>query len=95
MYTPPPPVGVPNPALNLRARLRPMGIGDILDETFRLYRANFALFVATEFVSAINFCVLPARPPQISPRDMDGSIISTMRSFAATRVDPAGRCLIT
>lgn len=47
MYTPPPPVGVPNPALNLRSRLRPMGIGDILDETFRLYRANFALFMAT------------------------------------------------
>jgi hypothetical protein len=31
----------------MRARLRPMGIGDILDETFRLYRENFMLFVAT------------------------------------------------
>jgi hypothetical protein len=30
----------------MRARLRPMGIGDILDETFRLYRENFTLFLA-------------------------------------------------
>jgi hypothetical protein len=33
--------------MDMRARLRPMGIGDILDETFRLYRENFMLFVAT------------------------------------------------
>ena len=46
MYTPPP-AGVPDPTLQMRARLRPMGIGDILDATFSLYRANFSLFVAT------------------------------------------------
>ena len=27
----------------MRVRLRPMGIGDILDETFSLYRENFSL----------------------------------------------------
>jgi len=46
MYNQPPPQG--NPAMmDIRARLRPMGIGDILDETFRLYRENFLLFLAT------------------------------------------------
>ncbi len=33
--------------LSIRARLRPMGVGDILDETIRLYRESFLLFVAT------------------------------------------------
>jgi len=33
--------------LDVRARLRPMGVGDLLDETIRLYRENFLLFVAT------------------------------------------------
>jgi len=42
----PPPGSVPNPFASMRARLRPMGIGDILDETFRLYRENFVLFLA-------------------------------------------------
>lgn len=46
MYTPPP-AGLPDPTLQMRTRLRPMGIGDILDATFSLYRANFSLFVAT------------------------------------------------
>jgi hypothetical protein len=45
MFNPPP---YPNNSMaNLRARLRPMGIGDILDETFSLYRDNFGLFLAT------------------------------------------------
>lgn len=46
MYAPPP-AGAPNPLMSLRTRLRPMGIGDMLDETLRLYRANFTLFVGT------------------------------------------------
>src|SRR5438105_13540126 len=46
MYVPPP-GSTPGPMGDIRARLRPMGIGDILDETFRLYRENFMLFVAT------------------------------------------------
>ncbi len=33
--------------MDLRSRLRPMGVGDIIDETFRLYRENFTLFLAT------------------------------------------------
>lgn len=49
----PPPGSVPNPFASMRARLRPMGIGDILDETFRLYRENFTLFVATVAVLAV------------------------------------------
>jgi hypothetical protein len=46
MYAPPP-SGPPGPMMDMRARLRPMGIGDILDETFRLYRENFTRLVAT------------------------------------------------
>ena len=34
MYVPPP-GSTPGPMRDMRARLRPMGIGDILDETFR------------------------------------------------------------
>lgn len=45
MYTPPQP-GYAPPS-DLRFRLRPMGIGDILDTIFRLYRDNVALFIAT------------------------------------------------
>lgn len=42
-----PPPGSPMYSFgSMRARLRPMGIGDILDETFRLYRENFVLFLA-------------------------------------------------
>ena len=41
----------PNAALlDVRARLRPMGIGDILDETVDLYRRNFLLLIATTSV---------------------------------------------
>lgn len=46
MYAPPPP-GAPNPLIPSHARLRPLGIGDILDETLRLYRQNFSLFIGT------------------------------------------------
>lgn len=42
-----PPGGPTDPMMAMRTRLRPMGVGDILDETFRLYRENFTLFVAT------------------------------------------------
>jgi len=52
---------------DIRARLRPMGIGDILDETFRLYRENFLLFLATAAVlevpaQIINTLLSLARP---------------------------------
>src|SRR5437763_6212016 len=70
----PPPGSTPGPMRDMRARLRPMGIGDILDETFRLYRENFALFVATCAVlevpvQIINFLVqltVPV-PPSLPP----------------------------
>lgn len=42
-----PPGGPSDPMMSMRARLRPMGVGDILDETFRLYRENFTLFIST------------------------------------------------
>lgn len=45
MFNPPP---YPNHSMaNLRARLQPMGIGDILDETLSLYRENFLLVLGT------------------------------------------------
>src|SRR5437763_9344282 len=63
----PPPGGTPGPMMDMRARLRPMGIGDIVDETFRLYRENFTLFVATCAVlevpvQIINFLIQLSAP---------------------------------
>ncbi len=42
----------------MRARLRPMGIGDILDETFSLYRENFSLFLSTVAVVYVPFQII-------------------------------------
>jgi hypothetical protein len=58
--------------MDMRARLRPMGIGDILDETFRLYRENFTLFVATCAVlevpvQIINFLIRLSAPVAVPP----------------------------
>src|SRR5436305_13730541 len=63
----PPPGSTPGPMRDMRARLRPMGIGDIIDETFRLYRENFMLFVATCAVlevpvQIINFLIQLSAP---------------------------------
>jgi hypothetical protein len=44
--------------MEMRARLRPMGIGDILDETFRLYRENFTRLVATVAVIEVPFQII-------------------------------------
>jgi hypothetical protein len=49
-----------------------MGIGDILDETFRLYRENFMLFVATCAVlevpvQIVNFLILRSAPVATPP----------------------------
>jgi hypothetical protein len=58
--------------MDMRTRLRPMGIGDILDETFRLYRENFTLFVATCAVlevpvQIINFLIRLSAPVTMPP----------------------------
>ena len=71
MYAPPP-GGTPGPMMDMRARLRPMGIGDIVDETFRLYRENFMLFVATCAVlevpvQIINFLIQLSAPVAVPP----------------------------
>lgn len=75
MYNQPPPQGHPA-MMDIRARLRPMGIGDILDETFRLYRENFLLFIATvavlevpvQIINLVLVAVLPQPPqPAITP----------------------------
>jgi hypothetical protein len=60
----------------MRARLRPMGVGDILDETFRLYRENFTLFLATVAVLEV--------PAQII------NLLLTLSAPAATTL-PAGQ----
>jgi len=65
----------PNPAMmEMRARLRPMGIGDILDETFRLYRANFLLFLATVAVVEI--------PLQIIVLALTLSLVGSIQSLS-------------
>ncbi len=74
MYSQPPPQV--NPAMmDMRARLRPMGIGDILDETFRLYRENFLLFVATVAVVEI--------PLQIIVLILTLSLVGSIQSISA------------
>ncbi len=73
----------------LRARLRPMGIGDILDETFRLYRANFVLFlsivavleVPAQIIATLISLAAP-QPLQVVPgqsltQDQTNQLIST------------------
>ena len=41
-----------------RFELRPMGIGDILDTTFRLYRMNFVPFMTTSLIVFVPYAVL-------------------------------------
>lgn len=79
----------PNSMAALRARLRPMGIGDILDETFRLYRANFVLFlsivavleVPAQIIATLISLAAP-QPLQVVPgqsltQDQTNQLIST------------------
>jgi hypothetical protein len=93
MYAPPP-GSTPGPMMDMRARLRPMGIGDILDETFRLYRENFTLFVATCAVlevpvQIINFLILLTAPaaPILTPGA--GITNAQMKEFL-TRIAASG-----
>lgn len=81
MYTPPP-GGPPGSAMSPRARLRPMGIGDILDETFRLYRENFTLFVGT--------CAIVEVPLQIVLAALSVGMVSILRPVTDLRGLPAG-----
>lgn len=79
MYNPP--AGTPDPMMNLRARLRPMGVGDILDETFRLYRENFTLFVAT--------CAVIEVPLQIILTALSFGMLSALQPIANLQGIPA------
>ncbi|HEY8802170.1 MAG TPA: hypothetical protein VIN00_03760 [Candidatus Dormibacteraeota bacterium] len=70
-------MGAPNPL-----RLRPLEIGDLLDETFRMYRRNFFLFAGLSVILSIPQAALagftyhafsgllqvtnPAQPPDLS-----------------------------
>jgi hypothetical protein len=90
MYAPPP-GGPPHPMMQMRARLRPMGIGDILDETFRLYRENFTLFVATCAVlevpvQIINFLILqsvPVAAPSTAGQPLTSAQINALAAGSA------------
>ncbi len=74
--------GSPDPSSfsDLRSRLRPMGVGDILDETFQLYRANFGLVVATVAVVRVISTVLTIALGVI----FVASSFSSLSSFAQT-----------
>ncbi len=74
--------GSPDPSSfsDLRSRLRPMGVGDILDETFQLYRANFGLVVATVAVVQVISAVLTIVLGVV----FVASSISSLSSFAQT-----------
>ena len=62
-----------------RRRLRPMGIGDILDEAFHLFRSNFALLAGVCAVIYVPFYVLVA----IIGASVGGSIGPTIVQMAA------------
>src|SRR5919199_2298424 len=92
MYVPPP-GRTPGPMMDMRARLRPMGIGDILDETFRLYRENFMLFVATCAVlevpvQIINVLIRLSAPVAIPPTP--GPSLTPEQASALAAVSAAG-----
>src|SRR5919199_151694 len=89
----PPPGSTPGPLMDMRARLRPMGIGDIVDETFRLYRENFMLFVATCAVlevpvQIINFLIQLSAPVAIPPTP--GPSLTSDQASALAAVSAAG-----
>src|SRR5207248_47552 len=94
MYVPPP-GSTPGPMGDIRARLRPMGIGDILDETFRLYRENFMLFVATCAVlevpvQIVNFLIRQTAP--VAPTLPPGAGITNaqMQAFLSSMAASGG-----
>lgn len=53
-YSPTQPLYAPNGP----GRLRPMGIGDVFDTTFRLYRENFGLFIATTAIVLVPILIV-------------------------------------
>ena len=89
----PPPGSTPGPLMDMRARLRPMGIGDIVDETFRLYRENFMLFVATCAVlevpvQIINFLIQLSAP--VAAPLTPGPSLTSEQASALAAVSAAG-----
>ncbi len=72
----------PNSFSDLRSRLRPMGVGDILDETFQLYRANFGLFVATVAVVQVISAVLTIVLGVIFVASTLGSLTSFAQTYS-------------
>src|SRR2546423_844137 len=104
----PPPGSTPGPMMDMRARLRPMGIGDIVDETFRLYRENFMLFVATCAVlevpvEIINFliqlsapvAVPPLRGQPLTPGQLSGLVARSGASSIAGLIGAFAAAIIT
>ncbi len=87
--------GGSNAMMDLRVRLRPMGVGDILDETFRLYRANAMLFAAIVAVLEVPAQVIAilfslAAPQAVQPvpgQDLTQQQINTILS---TNLSSAG-----
>jgi hypothetical protein len=104
----PPPGSTPGPMRDMRARLRPMGIGDILDETFRLYRENFMLFVATCAVlevpvQIINFLLRLSTPvaapltpsPSLTPAQTSALAAGSAASSIGALIEAFAAAIIT
>lgn len=95
--------GPPDGMTNMRARLRPMGIGDILDETFRLYRENFTLFVATVAVlevpaQIINILITASAPSsnlQFQPGQTSLSSSQVSKAFASAAATGGGSIIVS
>ena len=70
-------------------RLRPLNIGDLLDETFRLYRRHFAVFAAIAAVALVPVPVLQillSIDPADPGRAIGAGILLGIVSFLATQL---------
>jgi hypothetical protein len=69
---PPPPPPPPAPGL----RLRPLSFGELLDETFRVYRRHFWLFVSIALLLALPSLVLQILSGQADQVGFSASLLS-------------------
>ncbi len=78
----PPPFGADDQSSSMRARLRPMGFGDILDETFALYRQNFVLFISTVAIVQVLVLVVTIALGLAFIASSLSSIVTTLQNAA-------------
>ena len=74
--------------------LRPLDLGDLLDETFHVYRARFALFAAIALLLALPTLLVSYVSGQFDQFGFFVSLVSHPRSFGPTSLPPPGNPLL-